>query len=229
MSNKRINKKKNKFLDISSKDIEIENSKQNVIYKSYIEKYYLNIDADQLLEVKISSENVEEIIEKVIYNIIHKNKICVVDISFVDVELFMKKINGLDFLEKTLSQFNDKLIVILKKNKFSLEKYNLRNDKVKIAEKLLLAYEKEENMLSSYKNLGEKLNKEISVINKKKLNIRKEKIETMGKLLEAYQKEEYLLNTVLNLKKENQKLTHKYNALSNSKLGKLTLWYWKKK
>ncbi|CUP47881.1 hypothetical protein BH721_07640 [Clostridium baratii] len=59
--------------------------------------------------------------------------------------------------------------------------------------------------------------------------LKKEKIEISNKLLNAYIKEENLLKSYSKLLEKKEELSKKYKALNNSKLGKVTLWYWKKR
>ncbi|WP_062108564.1 class I SAM-dependent methyltransferase [Bacillus niameyensis] len=69
---------------------------------------------------------------------------------------------------------------------------------------------------------NEELLNHIKLIESQIIVDKKEKINVQGHLFEAYEKEERLL-------KSYQKLLNKYNALSNSKLGKVTLAYWRKR
>jgi 2-polyprenyl-3-methyl-5-hydroxy-6-metoxy-1,4-benzoquinol methylase len=80
---------------------------------------------------------------------------------------------------------------------------------------------------------NEKLETELNILKdafgdskKDVIKVRKEKITLQEKLLESYKKEQTLLNTQKKLLKSNTQLERKYNALSSSKLGKVTLSYW---
>lgn len=61
------------------------------------------------------------------------------------------------------------------------------------------------------------------------IKLKKEKIEIANKLLNSYIKEENLLKSYMRLLEKKELLSKKYKALNNSKLGKVTLWYWKKR
>ncbi|MBS4223369.1 methyltransferase domain-containing protein [Lederbergia citrea] len=122
-------------------------------------------------------------------------------------------------------------------------------EKVNIQRSLIEAHEKEENLLISYQNLlkrdnvsskvkqeiemkdrkikqlkdNEKaLNNRINMIEKYAILAKKEKINVQEELYKAYEKEERLLGTY-------QRLLKKYKALSESKLGQITLAYWRKR
>lgn len=56
-----------------------------------------------------------------------------------------------------------------------------------------------------------------------------EKINLLDKLFNSYIKEENLLKSFMRFKIKSDILNKKYIALKESKLGKLTLWYWRKK
>jgi len=109
------------------------------------------------------------------------------------------------------------------------EEINLRKDKIKLANDLISSYEKEEYFLNYIKN---SMSKEEAIKKehfKELISLRKEKIELSKILLQSYQKEEYLLNSYNKLLKQYNIINKRYNSLSNSKLGKLTIWYWKLK
>lgn len=63
---------------------------------------------------------------------------------------------------------------------------------------------------------------ELNKVKKQAATAKKEKVQVQEQLLNAYEKEETLLRT-------HQKLLNKYRALSESKLGKITLAYWRKR
>lgn len=92
-----------------------------------------------------------------------------------------------------------------------------------------------------YKAVNEKfleINRELEqyraiILEQKEATIesREETVKTQEELLEAYKKEEKLLKSYQKLLNENEKISKRHDALSHSKLGKVTLsyWEWRKK
>lgn len=95
-------------------------------------------------------------------------------------------------------------------------------EKIQIQNQLMAAYKKEERLLNSYKTLRTKFENELSNLKTKYSIVLKEKIHTKEQLFEAHTKEERLLRA-------HNQLLRRYKALSESKLGKITLSYWQKK
>ena len=92
-----------------------------------------------------------------------------------------------------------------------------------------LSEHEEERLLKTHNNFQKKTDKEVATLKaqitsfKARLSVAiKEKIQIREQLLDAYSKEERLLRTY-------GALLRKYTNLSNSKLGKLQLSYWRKK
>ncbi|MBC5635719.1 methyltransferase domain-containing protein [Ornithinibacillus sp. BX22] len=111
----------------------------------------------------------------------------------------------------------------IQKKDYEQQVLRLKNENTETKKLLLEAYEKEEKLLKNHskltkinKRLEESLNNsEQNYLNEKRMKINSDKL-----LLEAYSKEERLLNSYSTLLK-------RYDALKNSKLGNLTIGYWK--
>lgn len=158
-------------------------------------------------------------------------------INYVDLKNIYNNLNNIMSLDKNFDfkvenkYFNNSIIMIIRNNINNnlQEIISLREDKVSLANKLIDSYQKEEYFL---KKIINNLNKEETIKQnylKELIVLRKEKIELSKVLLNSYQKEEYLLNSYSNLVKKYNIINKKYISLSNSKLGKLTIWYWKER
>ncbi|WP_052948670.1 class I SAM-dependent methyltransferase [Mesobacillus campisalis] len=135
--------------------------------------------------------------------------------------LLLNKDNEIKGLLESLEN-REKEILSLKNNNITIKDLNEaqrlalieKKEKIKVQEELLKSYEKEERLLHSHLNLLE-LENELVIAKKEKVKVQEE-------LLKSYEKEEHLL-------KAYQKLLKKYSSLSESKLGKITLAYWRKR
>jgi ubiquinone/menaquinone biosynthesis C-methylase UbiE len=132
-----------------------------------------------------------------------------------------------------------------KRDKLQIEKYKNENESLKIKLKSTLdefeskvnelkKLQKELNefkiskgksnelydSLASYKGKFENISKELEKVKNETKLLKDERLKLKEKLLSVYNKEEKLLKTLKNVQS-------RYNSLSNSKLGKLTLRYWK--
>lgn len=122
---------------------------------------------------------------------------------------------------KTVEKKNDELKISIEKAKQEIS--NLSKEKAEL-EISLLNKEKSEldNLKSKDKSDLEELKQEIELYKKELILEKKEKIKVKNDMLEILNKEEELLISY-------QQLIKKYETLKNSKLGRLTLAYWKKR
>ncbi|MDB1921591.1 hypothetical protein PMY56_16580 [Clostridium tertium] len=211
----------------------------------------LDLDEDsisyKLKEIDIDYEiitiNYDDVMANQIKNILDvllekkPDKKILLIINYVDLKNIYNNLNDILSLYKDSNfkvenkYFSNSIIMIISNsiNKNFQEIISLREDKINLANKLINSYQKEEYFL---KTISNNLNKEERIKKnhlKELMELRKEKIELSKVLLNSYQKEEYLLNSYDKLLKQFNIINKKYFSLSNSKLGKLTIWYWKER
>lgn len=116
-------------------------------------------------------------------------------------------------------------------NNSLLEDINIKKNEILSLEKENLALEKTlENKVREIKTVNEALEEyKKQLINEKNTNIklREEKVTIQKNLYDAYDKEKKHLSSYEILLQKFERINKKYIAISNSKLGGLTLKYWK--
>lgn len=126
------------------------------------------------------------------------------------VQLEQKEKEKEDIVSTIYTRINDKTDEQLVKEQD--EKIKSLNTQLKQKEELIAKLQQKEK----------ETKKEMTELEKQVVIAKKEKIQVQETLYKAYTKEEKLLNSY-------QKLLRKYGALSESKLGKLTLKYWQQR
>ncbi|MBY0145144.1 methyltransferase domain-containing protein [Neobacillus niacini] len=164
----------------------------------------LRFQLAQLEQVK--EETIESLRDK--YDLMEKEKDQVLESMRDSLEQIESEKE--DLINKVYSQINDAQVEQMVKQKD--EKINTLNAQLKLKDQQLVKLQQKEKQQA----------KQVAELEEQVVISKKEKIHVQETLYKAYTKEEKLLNSY-------QKLLKRYNALSESKLGKLTLTYWKKR
>jgi cyclopropane fatty-acyl-phospholipid synthase-like methyltransferase len=161
----------------------------------------------QLAQIeKVKEETIESLRDQ--YDLMEKKK----DEALASFQDSLEQIENEkeELINKVYSQINNAQVEQMVKQKD--EKINTLNAQLKQKDQQLVKLQQKEKEQA----------KQIAELEKQVVITKKEKVHVQETLYKAYTKEEKLLNSY-------QKLLRKYNALSESKLGKLTLTYWKKR
>lgn len=237
--NKRLKKKFQEKLEVVDNNVDQEDIIENTNIKEISE---VNIDNyEQLIEskkttVKLRQDKVEfikkliEAYQKEEYMLGNIKK--TIDDKDSTRELLGKVILSLrndkiNLANKLLEAYQkeeyllNKIMKSEKESKNILEVQRKKNDS-KIQE-IIDKNEKEIDELNSYyKDI-------INELKEKVIGLRVEKIDVTSGLMNSYQKEEYLLKAHSRLLRKFEVIERRYQGLSNSKLGKLTLMLWENK
>lgn len=180
-----------------------------------LEQDFLTIEKEMLQKVRardVKLAKFEEKIETLTATQIKQKKL------LVEHE---KTINSLKSLvEKNLNESNETMV-----NSFKLELSEKEQELFEVNEskrRLEVKIKEQEDKSKAAKLKEEQLKSEILELKRQAILFKKEKLKVEKDLYSAYEKEERLLKT-------HNALLNKYKALSNSKLGKITLSYWKKR
>ncbi|MEC5188059.1 class I SAM-dependent methyltransferase [Geobacillus thermodenitrificans] len=199
------------LLDLADESLQMVDYK---IFGKWIGAIYERRSQDQSEVVidKVLLQQLEEYfyrIERNLYNQIHSKELKIKELEQAIEEekknnyLYQKEISlKIEQLTKTVNEQNTNVQKIREE---WLRQYNDQQ-----YEKQKQRYEEELSELSD----------RVSYMTRKLISLTTDKIEVEQQLLQAYEKEEKLL-------KAHRKLMLRYQALSNSKLGRLTLLYWK--
>ncbi|MFB4474021.1 methyltransferase domain-containing protein [Oceanobacillus caeni] len=136
------------------------------------------------------------------------------DSEMEQMKKYKDEIKKLQLLQE---DYKSKLIE-LENNVILEKKKKIQSDKL-----LLAAYKKEERLLNTHSKLlkqYEESEAKLAKVEKNYQNEKKKRVQSDKLLLESYKKEKRLLTTHSNLLK-------RYEALKSSKLGNLTINYWK--
>lgn len=187
---------------------------QPIIWESTLNHYLSNIDRTVYIEESISNNSLKEYM-RLPNNLlsIKSNEInLLVNLSNVKNKILcLNKISGYGKISEI-----DKIgcfdIISIKKNKLKFEK-NL------------------ENNLEFYKDLGSSINTEIKVSSSYEVNVTDTNSGANEKnnleIIKIEQQNNNLNHQLNEMKRKYEIMQRKYNSLSNSKLGKITLNYWR--